>query len=315
MAALRIIFMGTPDFSVPVLKSLIKAGHDIVCVYSQPPRPAGRGQKERLSPVHGFADAQGLQVRNPKSFNCHDCQAEFAALNADVAVVVAYGLILPKAALDAPKLGCINIHASLLPRWRGAAPLQRAIQAGDKKSGVTIMQMDVGLDTGDVLSVRGIEFEADITASQLHDRLSAMGADLIVSTLDDLVLGKVTPTPQPEEGVTYASKLEKSEGRIDWSQSALTIDRLIRAFTPWPGVWFEHSGERFKVFAADVLDQSANDAPGTLVGDQLQVACGVGVVQITELQRPGKRRAAAAEVLRGYPIDAGTCLNVSSIKH
>jgi len=315
MAALRIIFMGTPDFSVPVLKSLIKAGHDIVCVYSQPPRPAGRGQKERLSPVHGFADAQGLQVRNPKSFNYHDCQAEFAALNADVAVVVAYGLILPKAALDAPKLGCINIHASLLPRWRGAAPLQRAIQAGDKKSGVTIMQMDVGLDTGDVLSVRGIEFEADITASQLHDRLSAMGADLIVSTLDDLVLGKVTPTPQPEEGVTYASKLEKSEGRIDWSQSALTIDRLIRAFTPWPGVWFEHSGERFKVFAADVLDQSANDAPGTLVGDQLQVACGEGVVQITELQRPGKKRAAVADVLRGYPIAVGTCLNVSSIKH
>lgn len=315
MAALRIIFMGTPDFSVPVLKSLIKAGHDIVCVYSQPPRPAGRGQKERLSPVHGFADAQGLQVRNPKSFNYHDCQAEFAALNADVAVVVAYGLILPKAVLDAPKLGCINIHASLLPRWRGAAPLQRAIQAGDKKSGVTIMQMDVGLDTGDVLSVRGIEFEADITASQLHDRLSAMGADLIVSTLDDLVLGKVTPTPQPEEGVTYASKLEKSEGRIDWSQSALTIDRLIRAFTPWPGVWFEHSGERFKVFAADVLDQSANDAPGTLVGDQLQVACGEGVVQITELQRPGKKRAAVADVLRGYPIAVGTCLNVSSIKH
>ena len=315
MAALRIIFMGTPDFSVPVLKSLVKAGHDIVCVYSQPPRPAGRGQKERLSPVHNFADAQGLQVRTPKSFKSDDFQAEFVALNADVAVVVAYGLILPKAALDAPKLGCINIHASLLPRWRGAAPFQRAIQAGDKKSGVTIMQMDVGLDTGDMLSVREIELEADIKASQLHDRLSAMGADLIVSTLDDLVLGKVTPIPQPEEGVTYASKLEKSEGRIDWSQSALTIDRLIRALTPWPGVWFEHSGERFKVFAADVLDQSANDAPGTLVGDQLQVACGVGVVQITELQRPGKRRATAAEVLRGYPIDAGTCLNVSSIKH
>jgi len=315
MAALRIIFMGTPDFSVPVLKSLVKAGHDIVCVYSQPPRPAGRGQKERLSPVHSFADAQGLQVRTPKSFKSDDFQAEFVALNADVAVVVAYGLILPKAALDAPKLGCINIHASLLPRWRGAAPFQRAIQAGDKKSGVTIMQMDVGLDTGDMLSVREIELEADIKASQLHDRLSAMGADLIVSTLDDLVLGKVTPIPQPEEGVTYASKLEKSEGRIDWSQSALTIDRLIRALTPWPGVWFEHSGERFKVFAAEVLDQSANDAPGTLVGDQLQVACGVGVVQITELQRPGKRRAAAAEVLRGYPIDAGTCLNVSSIKH
>ena len=314
MAALRIIFMGTPDFSVPVLKSLVKAGHDIVCVYSQPPRPAGRGQKERLSPVHSFADAHGLQVRTPKSFKSDDFQAEFVALNADVAVVVAYGLILPKAALDAPKLGCINIHASLLPRWRGAAPFQRAIQAGDKKSGVTIMQMDVGLDTGDMLSVREIELEADIKASQLHDRLSAMGADLIVSTLDDLVLGKVTPIPQPEEGVTYASKLEKSEGRIDWSQSALTIDRLIRALTPWPGVWFEHSGERFKVFAADVLDQSANDAPGTLVGDQLQVACGVGVVQITELQRPGKRRSTAAEVLRGYPIDAGTCLNVSSIK-
>ena len=315
MAALRIIFMGTPNFSVPVLKSLVKAGHDIVCVYSQPPRPAGRGQKERLSPVHSFADAHGLQVRTPKSFKSDDFQAEFVALNADVAVVVAYGLILPKAALDAPKLGCINIHASLLPRWRGAAPFQRAIQAGDKKSGVTIMQMDVGLDTGDMLSVREIELEADIKASQLHDRLSAMGADLIVSTLDDLVLGKVTPIPQPEEGVTYASKIEKSEGRIDWSQPALTIDRLIRALTPWPGVWFEHSGERFKVFAADVLDQSANEAPGTLVGDQLQVACGVGVVQITELQRPGKRRATAAEVLRGYPIDAGTCLNVSSIKH
>ena len=311
MAALRVIFMGTPDFSVPVLESLLKAGHDIVCVYSQPPRPAGRGQKERFSPVHAYAEAQGLQVRTPKSFKSDDVLADFSALNADVAVVVAYGLILPKTALDAPKLGCINIHASLLPRWRGAAPLQRAIQAGDEKSGVTIMQMNAGLDTGDMLSVQESELETDITASQLHDRLSAMGADLIVSTLDNLVLGKVTPVPQPESGVTYASKLEKSEGRIDWSRPAFEIDRLIRAFTPWPGVWFELKGERIKVFAADVLEQSTNDVPGTLIGDQLQVACGEGVLQITELQRPGKKRAAAADVLRGHPIDAGTRLNES----
>ena len=308
MTGLRLIFMGTPDFSVPVLESLIKAGHDIVCVYSQPPRPAGRGQKERPSPVHAFADKQGLMVRTPKTFKSEDVQSEFADLNADAAVVVAYGLILPKVALDAPRLGCLNIHASLLPRWRGAAPIQRAIQMGDEKSGVTIMQMDEGLDTGAMLATQETVLEPTIMASELHDRLSVMGAELIVKTLDDLSTGAIKGVRQPEEGVTYASKLEKSEGRIDWTCSALEIDRVVRAFTPWPGVWFEHGGDRIKVFGVKCVDTENRKKPGTVLDENLLVACGEGAIQITELQRPGKKRAATDEVLRGFKIEPGTRL-------
>lgn len=308
MTALRLIFMGTPEFSVPVLERLIAAGHDVICVYSQPPRPSGRGQKERLTPVHACAQEHGIEVRTPVSFKPEDVQCAFADLQADAAVVVAYGLILPPAALSAPKLGCINIHASLLPRWRGAAPIQRAIQAGDATSGVTIMQMDVGLDTGDMLAVAESELDATTTATTLHDTLSLMGADLIVSTLDGLDAGQITPKPQPEAGVTYASKLDKSEGLINWSCSALEIDRLVRAFTPWPGVWFEYLGERIKVFNVTPVEQNFELAPGTVLDDSLTVACGEAAVQILELQRPGKKRANAEDVLRGYKIERGTCL-------
>jgi methionyl-tRNA formyltransferase len=311
MAGLRLIFMGTPDFSVPALKQLIKAGHHIVCVYSQPPRPAGRGQKARLSPVHMFAKAEGLKVRTPKSFETEGVLSEFSDLSADVAVVVAYGLILPKAALGAPKLGCINIHASLLPRWRGAAPIQRAIQAGDRKSGVTIMQMGEGLDTGNILVVQETPLYMGIIASELHDRLSNMGASLIVTTLDSLLDGGITPVKQTEVGVTYAAKLKKTEGLINWSRPALEIHRLTCAFSPWPGVWFKHKGERIKVFSINTLDMVKGGIPGTILDDQLTIACGEGAIQIIELQRPGKKRELTADFLRGYPIDLGTCLKVT----
>jgi len=308
MAGLRLIFMGTPDFSVPALKQLIKAGHKIVCVYSQPPRPAGRGQKESPSPVHIFAKTQGLKVRTPKSFKTKDVLSEFSDLKADVAVVVAYGLILPKVALGVPKLGCINIHASLLPRWRGAAPIQRAIQVGDKKSGITIMQMDEGLDTGDILAVQEILLFTGISASKLHDRLSNMGANLIVVTLDSLQGGGITPVRQPEVGVTYAAKLEKTEGQINWSQPALEINRMICAFSSWPGAWFKYKDTRIKIFSVNTFEMVKKVIPGTVLDNQLTIACGEGAIQIIELQRPGKKRELAADFLRGYPIDAGICL-------
>ncbi len=312
MAGLRLIFMGTPDFSVPVLEGLIEAGHDVVCVYAQPPRPAGRGQKERLTPVHTCAEAHGIEVRTPISFKKADVQEAFARLNADVAIVVAYGLILPKAALDAPRFGCINIHASLLPRWRGAAPIQRAIQAGDAKSGVTIMQMDEGLDTGDMLAVSETVLTSETTAGMLHDALSQMGAELIVKVLDDLSAGHLEPVKQPAIGVTYATKLEKAEGRINWMQTASEIDALVRAFTPWPGVWFEYQNERIKVFSVARIDLTCDAVPGTVLDDKLTVACGEGAVQITELQRAGKKRAKAEDVLRGFPIEAGSVFSRSS---
>ncbi len=311
MANLRLIFMGTPDFSVPALKQLIKAGHNIVCVYSQPPRPAGRGQKNRLNPVHVFAKTQGLKVRTPKSFKTKGVLSEFSDLNADVAVVVAYGLILPKAVLDIPKLGCVNIHASLLPRWRGAAPIQRAIHVGDKKSGITIMQMEEGLDTGDILAVQEIPIYMGMSASKLHDRLSNVGASLIILTLDRLQSEGITPVRQSKAGVTYAAKLEKTEGQINWSKPALEIKRLVCAFSSWPGVWFKYKDERIKIFSVNTLEIVKKKIPGTILDNQLTIACGEGAIQIIELQRPGKNKELAADFLRGYPIDAGACLKFS----
>ncbi|NQW00848.1 MAG: methionyl-tRNA formyltransferase [Rhodospirillales bacterium] len=308
MSALRLIFMGTPDFSVPVLERLIAAGHDIVCVYSQPPRPAGRGQKQTPTPVHACAERHGIEVRTPKSFAADDVRRDFLSLNADAAVVVAYGLILPKLVLAGPRLGCINIHASLLPRWRGAAPIQRAIMAGDTQSGITIMQMDEGLDTGDILAMEKIELPPDITATELHDQLSTIGADLIVATLDDVAAERITPLSQPSAGAIYAAKIDKAEGRIDWRKPASAIDRLVRALTPWPGVWFVHDGERIKIFNLSVVDDGSGAKPGTVLDNHLKIACGDGAVVINELQRPGKKRAASAEVLRGYTIAAGTLL-------
>ncbi|WP_173977727.1 methionyl-tRNA formyltransferase [Magnetospirillum sp. UT-4] len=296
--------MGTPDFSVPILAALMEAGHDVACVYSQPPRPAGRGHKEQPTPVHAFAAARGLEVRTPKSLKGAEAQAEFAALDLDVAVVAAYGLILPKAVLDAPRLGCLNVHASLLPRWRGAAPIQRAIQAGDCETGVTIMQMDEGLDTGAMLLMERLPITATTTAAGLHDALAAMGARMMVDALARLP--DLVPVPQPAEGITYAAKLAKDDGRLDWSRPAAELERQVRALNPWPGVWCELAGERLKVLAAEIAD--GRGAPGTVLDDGLSVACGAGALRPTRVQRPGKAPMSTAEMLRGYAVPRGTVL-------
>jgi len=298
---MRIIFMGTPDFSVPVLDALVEAGHDIAAVYTQPPRPAGRGKKERPSPVHARAQALGLTVRHPPNFRDPAEIDAFAALEADVAVVVAYGLILPQPVLDAPRKGCLNIHASLLPRWRGAAPIQRAIMAGDARTGICIMQMEAGLDTGPVLLRRETEIRPDDTAGSLHDRLSEMGATAIVEALASL--DSLTPTPQPAEGVTYAAKIDKAEARIDWSRPAIEVDRQIRGLSPFPGAWCEQDGTRLKLLLSRVAE--GNGAPGTVLDDSLTVACGKGAVQLLRLQRAGRGAMETAEFLRGTPLKAG----------
>jgi methionyl-tRNA formyltransferase len=303
---MKLIFMGTPDFSVPILGSLIEAGHEILCVYSQPPRPAGRGHKEQPSPVHAFAHQNGIMVRTPISLKGAAEQDAFAQLGADCAVVAAYGLILPRAVLNAPRLGCINVHASLLPRWRGAAPIQRAILAGDAESGVTIMQMDVGLDTGAMLLVERIKLAPDTTASWLHDMLSAMGARMAVQALDGLDEGTIAPIPQPEDGVTYAHKLARDEGRLDWAKSAIELERQVRALNPWPGVWFTQGADRIKVLEAELADGTGT--PGTALDDQLTIACGTGALRPTRVQRAGKAPMSAAEMLRGHGVPKGTLL-------
>ena len=294
---MRLIFMGTPAFSVPVLDELIAAGHEVVAVYCQPPRPAGRGKKDRPSPVHLRAEALGLQVRHPVSLKRAEEQAAFAALEADVAVVVAYGLILPQAILDAPKAGCLNIHASLLPRWRGAAPIHRAIMAGDAETGVCIMQMDAGLDTGPVLLREATAIGAEETTGALHDRLSQMGARLIVKALEGL--DTLKPEHQPEEGVTYAAKIDKAEARVDWSKSAAEVSRLIRGLSPFPGAWCEVAGERIKLLGARFAEGSGE--PGEVL-EGFTIACGEGAVEILSAQRAGKKAMSADEVLRGLAL-------------
>ena len=301
---MRIIFMGTPDFSVPVLDALVQAGHEIAAVYCQPPRPAGRGKKDRPSPVQARAEALGLPVRHPVSLKSPEEQQAFAALGADVAVVVAYGLILPQAILDAPAQGCLNIHASLLPRWRGAAPIHRAIMAGDARTGVCIMQMEAGLDTGPVLLSDATPIGATETTDQLHDRLSVMGAALIVEALARLPT--LTPEPQPEEGVTYAAKIDKAEARVDWSQPAEAVDRLIRGLSPFPGAWCEIGGERVKLLHSEPAE--GQGAPGGVLDDALTVACGSGAVRLTRLQRAGKAAQDSQTFLRGWPVARGTRL-------
>ena len=302
---MRVIFMGTPDFSVPVLDALVLAGHEIAAVYCQPPRPAGRGKKDRPSPVQQRAEALGLLVRHPVSLKTAEAQAEFAALGADVAVVVAYGLILPQAVLDAPKSGCLNIHASLLPRWRGAAPIHRAIMAGDVETGVCIMQMEAGLDTGPVLLRAATPIRTTETTIELHDRLSAMGAELIVEALRHLP--DLQPEPQPEEGVTYASKIDKAEARIDWSRPATEVDRQIRGLSPFPGAWFDLDGTRVKVLASKLAEGVG--AAGEVLDDTLRVGCGEGAVQLIRLQRAGKAAQDAQTFQRGAQIAAGTVLS------
>lgn len=301
---LRVVFMGTPDFAATALAAILTAGHHVVAVYSQPPRPAGRGQELRKSPVQLLAEQHDLPVRTPISLKAPEVQADFATLDADVAVVAAYGLLLPQAVLDAPRLGCLNIHASLLPRWRGAAPIQRAILAGDAASGVTIMQMDAGLDTGGMLMRKALALDAKTTAGELHDALAALGAQLIVETLALLPL---TATPQPSDGVTYAAKISPAEAQIDWSQAAVQLERQIRAFAPVPGAWcLAPDGARLKLLAADVVPQSG--MPGTAVDDALTIACGKDALRLTLLQKAGKKPMAAADFLRGQKLPAGSRL-------
>jgi methionyl-tRNA formyltransferase len=304
MTKLRLVFMGTPDFAVPVLDAFLKNGDEIAAVYSQPPRPAGRGQKLTPSPVQAFAEQHGLAVRHPVSLKTPDAQAEFAALNADAAIVVAYGLLLPKPILEAPKHGCFNLHASLLPRWRGAAPIQRALMAGDAETGVCAMQMDVGLDTGPVLLRESLPITPRMTVSELHDELVRVGAPLMLRAVHDFAAGKIQPQPQPTEGVTYAAKLLKDEGRIDWTKSAAEIDRAVRALNPGIGTHFEIHGERIKLLAAEPV--SGSGAVGTTLDDVGTVACGEGALKLLKLQRPGKTPVAIGDFLRGLPLPKGT---------
>jgi methionyl-tRNA formyltransferase len=293
---MKIVFMGTPEFSVPILVSLTQS-HEILAVYSQPPRPAGRGKADRKSPVHQRADSLGLPVRHPVSLRSEDAAKDFAALGADVAVVVAYGLILPQPVLDAPRLGCLNIHASLLPRWRGAAPIHRAILAGDRETGISLMQMEAGLDTGPVLLREALPIGPEETTADLHDRLSALGARLIVAALDRL--SDLPPVSQPAEGVTYAAKIDKAEARIDWTRPAVEVDRLIRGLSPFPGAWTDIAGERVKLLRSCLVPGSG--APGQVL-DGFTIACGTGAVKVTEAQREGKRAMPAAEVLKGLAL-------------
>jgi methionyl-tRNA formyltransferase len=302
---MRVVFMGTPDFSVPVLDALVEAGHEIAAVYCQPPRPAGRGKKDRPTPVHARAEALGLTVRHPVSLKSPEEQTAFADLNADVAVVVAYGLLLPRPILDAPKHGCLNIHASLLPRWRGAAPIHRAIMAGDAQTGICIMQMETGLDTGPVLLRKATDIGPQETTVQLHDRLAPMGADLIVEALARL--SDLTPELQPKDGVTYASKIDKAEARVDWSRPAAEVDRQIRGLSPFPGAWTEIAGDRVKLLASVLTD--GQGAPGEVLNDTLRVACGEGAIDLLRLQRAGKGAQDAETFLRGWPVAAGTRLS------
>jgi len=306
--ALRVVFMGTPDFSVPALSEIVGAGHEVVGVYTQPPRPAGRGMDAKKSPVHAFAEEAALQVFTPKSLRRPEVQNGFATLGADVAVVAAYGLILPKPVLDAPPFGCLNLHGSLLPRWRGAAPIQRAIMAGDKETGVMVMKMEEGLDTGPVALADRISIGPDATAGEIHDHLSLMGAALMLTALDLLEKGELTFTPQPSEGVTYAAKLTKEETRIDWKLPGVEVHNRIRGLSPYPGAWFEAllggKAERVKVLRS-VLVPGKGD-PGQLLDANLTVACGSQAVRLTQVQRSGKRPLGGADFLRGFPLGKGT---------
>lgn len=306
---MRVVFMGTPDFAACALDAVVSAGHQVVAVYSQPPRPAGRGQKERPSPVQARAEALGLEVRTPTSLRTVEAQQDFAALQADIAVVAAYGLILPQAILDAPRLGCINIHGSLLPRWRGAAPIQRAIMAGDAESGITIMQMEAGLDTGPMLTRESLPITPITTAASLHDQLAEMGARMVVEALDGLAAGRLTATPQPAEGVTYAAKIDKAEAHIDWARPASDVARHINGLSPFPGAWCEVNGERVKILLAEQVAGHSTATAGTLVDERLLVACGDGgAVRLLRLQRSGKAPLEAEALLRGWSLSAGTVL-------
>lgn len=292
---MKVIFMGSPDFSVPALNALHEQ-HEIVAVYCQPPRPAGRGKADRPTAVHARALELGLPVRHPVSLRSEDAAKDFASLAADVAVVVAYGLILPQAILDAPRFGCLNIHASLLPRWRGAAPIHRAILAGDAETGICIMQMDAGLDTGAVLACESTPIQPEETTADLHDRLAELGSRMIVHVLADLPLSAV---PQPDQGVTYAAKIDKAEARIDWTRPAIEVDRQIRGLSPFPGAWCDIAGERVKLLRSRLAKGAGR--PGEVLGG-LTIACGQGAIEVTQAQREGKRPMSSADLLRGLVL-------------
>jgi methionyl-tRNA formyltransferase len=304
--SLRLAFMGTPDFAVPILEALRAAGHAVVAVYTQPPRPAGRGHRPQASPVQRVAEATGIPVRTPEKLDAAE-QEKFRALGLDAAVVAAYGLLLPQSVLTAPRLGCLNVHASLLPRWRGAAPIQRAILAGDTETGVSIMEMDAGLDTGPILLQERVPIGPETTAATLHDRLAEVGARLMVTALEGRAAGTLAARAQPTEGVTYAKKLGRDEGRLDWSKPAATLERTVRALNPSPGVWFERAGERVKVLTAGIVESRGRE-PGTVLDDVFTVACGAGSLRLLRLQRAGRAPMDAADFLRGYPLPAGTRL-------
>ncbi len=301
---MRLAFMGSAELAVPALQRLADDGHDIVRVYTQPPRPAGRGHKVRPTPLHAAADRLGLPVVTPTSLKGKDEQQAFAGLRLDAAVVVAYSLLLPQPILDAPRLGCINIHASLLPRWRGAAPIQRAILAGDTGTGVTIMQMEAGLDTGPMLLRRAVPITKTTTASALHDELAQLGADMVGEVLPALERGEITPTPQPAEGSTYAKKLIRDEGRLDWSWPAEFLDRRVRALNPWPGVWCMLGEERLKVLAVEPLVSTHGEA-GKVLDEHFTVACGAGALRFLQVQRAGKAPLSAVDFLRGHKLGVG----------
>jgi methionyl-tRNA formyltransferase len=302
---MRLAFMGTPEFSVPLLAELIAQGHDIAAVYTQPARPKGRGLAEEPSPIAGLAAAHGLPVRTPVSLRNAEAQAEFAGLALDAAIVAAYGLILPRPILDAPRLGCFNLHASLLPRWRGAAPIQRAVMAGDAETGVMVMRMEEGLDTGPVLMAERTPIGRK-TAGELTNELSRLGASLMARALSALECGSITETKQPDEGATYAKKVLKEESRIDWSKPAAEVDCLIRGLSPVPGAWTQASGERLKILFAEPEDQ--NGAPGEVLDDRLSIACGKGSVRLVRVQRAGKSVMTASELLRGFSLPKGSRL-------
>ncbi|MBM3514354.1 MAG: methionyl-tRNA formyltransferase [Alphaproteobacteria bacterium] len=302
---MRVIFMGTPDFAVAALRRL-SDHHQIAAVYTQPARAAGRGQKARPGPVAAFAAEHRFEVRTPPSLKPPDVQAAFSALAADIAVVAAYGLILPRPVLSAPRLGCINIHASLLPRWRGAAPIQRAIMAGDAETGVTIMQLEAGLDTGPMLLKAAVPITESTTAGDLHDQLSTCGADLVLDALDRLAAGSLTPVAQPSDGITHAAKIEKAEAKIDFARPAAVVLRHIHGLSPFPGAWFEVNGERIKVLRCVMSDGAG--APGTVLDDALKVATAAGAIRLTQLQRAGRAPMDAAALLRGFRLPEGTSL-------
>jgi methionyl-tRNA formyltransferase len=302
---MRLIFMGSPEFALPTLSALIDAGHQIACVYSQPPKPAGRGKALRPTPVHAYAEVRGLEVRTPSSLKSDEAKAEFAALGADAAIVVAYGLILPQSVLDGTRLGCFNLHGSLLPRWRGAAPMQRAIEAGDTQTGVQVMAMEAGLDTGGVYATATTPIGLSDTTGTIHDRLAQLGAALMVDSIAKIADGTLACAAQSSDGVTYAAKIDRAETRIDWTRPAVEIDRKVRAFAPFPGAWcILPDGARAKILMTQVSDGQGD--PGCTLDDGLLVACGTDAVRIVTLQREGKGVMDASDFLRGTPVPPGS---------